>query len=45
MPNIFNFMIKTNSPKTYNESPDSYFFNLLKLLFRISPESHFWNYT
>ena len=34
-----------NCSESYNEFLDSYFFNLRKCLFRIFPDSHFWNHT
>ena len=39
------FMIRSNCPEPYNEFLDSYLFNIRRCLFRIFPESHFWNHT
>ena len=40
---MFNFMIRINCPKSYNEFLDSYFFNFQKCWFRTFPDSHVWN--
>ena len=37
-------MIRSNCPDSYNKYLDSYFFNLEKCLFKVFPDSHFWNY-
>ena len=41
MPNIINFMIRSNCPKSYNEFLGTYFFNLGKFLFL----EFFWTVT
>ena len=42
MPNVINFMIRSNCPESYNQFVDSCFLNMGKCLFRIFPDSHFW---
>ena len=45
IPNIISFMIRSNCPESCNKFLGSYFFNLWKFLFKIFPDSHFWNHT
>ena len=45
VPNIINFIIRSNCSESHSESLKSYFFNLPKCLFRILPDSHSWNHT
>ena len=44
MLNTCNLMIRSNCSESYNEFLESYFFNQGKYLFRIFPDSHFWNH-
>ena len=37
-------MITNNSPESYNEFLQNYFFNLGKYFFGIFQEGHFWNH-
>ena len=41
---VLEAMIRSNCPDSYNKFLDSYFFNLEKCLFKVFPDSHFWNY-